>query len=90
MSTTWTRSPIEWLCATCNELRPRGAPRFEIRLKDVTRPLYRCEKCAWESVPDDMPERPIQARERLSLPFVKFPADYKVAQYAEREPGEEG
>lgn len=94
MSTSWTRSPIDWWCGHCDALRLKGEPRFEIRLKDVERPLYRCERCAWEPVPKDLPDRAAPA-ERGPLPMVRFgadmlPLDFKAAAAGEREPGEEG
>lgn len=93
MSTTWVRAPLEWWCCHCDELRPKGAPQFQIRLTNVERTLYRCERCAWEPVPKDLPERPPPAA-RGPLPMVRFsagmlPIDWKISQTGEREPGED-
>lgn len=95
---TWTRNPIpDGLCGgPCGGAMRKGAPMLEIRVPNSTRTkdlvLRRCEHCADEPVPADLP--PLAER----VPFVpmahipttpeSLPFDFKSAQ-AGREPGED-
>lgn len=97
---TWTRTTaMETICGgPCVRRLARGTPVLHIQLEGSTTKRIRCEQCAGEPVPADMPpfveslKRAITptpiVREKPQLPFSRFqvPADFKMAA-AGREPG---
>lgn len=90
----WVRAPFPLICGgPCARLLQRGDPMLELQAPEWSRPKIRCESCAGEKPPADLPplvERtPIQPTATM-LPLravTGLPADFKVAAAGDREPG---
>lgn len=93
----WTRAPFRLICGgPCARLLQRGEPILELQAPEWSRPKIRCETCAGEPAPADLPplvERtPVQPTTpaRPVRTVTGLPADFKVAAAGEREIGQEG
>ena len=88
----WARGVIEQSCNLCGRRMQRGDLRLELHIEGVTRVARRCENCAGETAPTDLPAVtkrsvfPPLDMSRLSAKLL--PPDFKMAQ-AGREPGDE-
>ncbi len=58
MSRQWRRSPVACFCGYCGTSREilKGEPAVYVRVKPEGRELVRCQNCAGEKAPDDLPE----------------------------------
>jgi hypothetical protein len=91
---TWTRAVRSRLCGRCSTLIGKGEPLFVLTIAAgvyaLTDPKIRCQSCAGEPVPEDLP--PLVARVPAEpMAFTKVGAlafDFKMA-VAGREPGED-
>ncbi len=51
----WQRASMAFTCGFCGDVRPKGDPMLVIRIDGVRGSKRRCEKCAGEPVPEDIP-----------------------------------
>ena len=86
----WCRaSTTRWCGGFCNRLIEAGEPFLTVTLDHVKRALIRCQTCAGEPVPADIPA-PVPAKVLGFTPVGALAFDWKAAAAGEREPGEEG
>jgi hypothetical protein len=97
----WQRASRAWVCGSCANIFDKGTPQLLIYVPLVKDPKRRCQTCAGEPVPADLPDRaPITTVPTGTTPALPFasvgsmakqvkPFDYKAAQSGEREPGED-
>lgn len=64
---SWSRAAAGFACGGCAGIFPTGAPVLTIVLADVKRIRQRCEKCAGEPVPADLPTNTARPRIELTL-----------------------
>ncbi len=91
---TWSRSGGDQLCGRCKSPIGRTDPILIIRLHGGTSVRVRCQACADEPVPSNLPPLPALGPVRSILPVPTgpgaLPFDWKTcAAVAEREPGED-
>lgn len=92
MATEWRRAPLEGLCSVCGEMYQKGALIFVIRLANVERPRMRCQRCAWEPAPADVPPLVERPPNTVRKPFAMtrfspgmLPLDFKVRSSGESD-----
>ena len=101
MSRIWSRAAIETHCGSCRKEILVGHPLLTMQLAqlDPARKFYRCQECAMEPVPKDLPALPAHKTVRDLAPMTParvlargtvLPLDYSARRLGEREPGEEG
>ncbi len=58
MSRMWKRAPVACYCGYCglNRKIERGEAAVYIRVRPESRELVRCQECAGEQPPEDLPE----------------------------------
>ena len=91
---TWRRAAYAELCnGPCGRRIERGEPVLDLHVVGLKRVPRRCQHCAGESVPTELPplvERvPIVPQALTRFTPNMLPIDFKTAA-AGREPGEEG
>lgn len=59
----WARVSSDTICGGCGATIPAKAAVITITLKDVKRPLIRCETCVGLQAPPDLPEHVEQRSE---------------------------
>lgn len=88
---SWRRASEDTLCRKCGAQIAAGSPLQIITLPGVKRDRIRCESCAEEPSPKDLPQLPVRhcdtasgmthiAKVAKALPF-----DWKTAQLGEDE-----
>jgi hypothetical protein len=65
----WTRSKASFACGRCANILPPGSPRLQFVFRGKNGPFAkdRCEHCADEPVPADLPIRTMNFHEPLVL-----------------------
>jgi hypothetical protein len=78
----WLRVAFEQACGCCRRRLPRGEPVLELKVTGVKRAFYRCQQCAGEPVPRDLPplvERVVDTTPLVPLRSVaRLPIDWKA------------
>ena len=71
MSHRWKRAPATTLCGFCRQrLIPKGEPAMYRQIPGVKRELVRCQDCASEKAPDDLP--PLHDKEQTKREIADF------------------
>lgn len=96
MSREWRRALTNCFCGYCGPDRPipKGEPAMFIIFQRVKKPLIRCQQCAGEPAPTDLPplltSGGIKPSVVLNLGRPKKQTAREWTPYAEREPSSEG
>ncbi len=89
---TWRETVATTKCGVCGEDIPAGGRVQAVEVPNVKRVLFRCERCADDSVSvapkvvNQQPPMPMHSFRDVAMTgqlFKPSPYDYKVAQYGE-------